>query len=96
MGGRGGRDGRGLLGRGRGGGIGFGGLSRALQGSGPEAQQPQRSTPNRGSGGLLKKVFQKDVLYFLVVNLPTDEELQQSVHDLEQIMSQAGAAGPSR
>lgn len=33
--------------------------------------------------------MQQDVLYLLVVNLPTEEELQQSVARLEHIIDEA-------
>lgn len=36
--------------------------------------------------GLIKKVMQQDVLYLLIVNLPTEEEVQQSVASLERVM----------
>jgi hypothetical protein len=34
--------------------------------------------------------MQKDVLYLLVVNLPSQEEVQESVTQLEQVMAQTG------
>lgn len=47
---------------------------------------------NRGRGGDnargLKKIMQQDVLYLLIVNLPTDEEVQASVAQLERLTSQ--------
>ncbi|CAK7563029.1 MAG: hypothetical protein SEPTF4163_000886 [Sporothrix epigloea] len=37
----------------------------------------------------IKKILQQDVLYLLIVNLPTDEEVQASVAQLERLTSQA-------
>ncbi|KAB8212018.1 hypothetical protein BDV34DRAFT_219231 [Aspergillus parasiticus] len=45
--------------------------------------------------GLAKKVLQQDVLYLLIVNMPTEEELQQSIGQLEHLMQQAGQRVPS-
>ncbi|CAK7216710.1 hypothetical protein SBRCBS47491_002920 [Sporothrix bragantina] len=36
----------------------------------------------------IKKVLQQDVLYLLIVNLPTDEEVQASVAELQRLTSQ--------
>ncbi|GAB1202543.1 hypothetical protein APSETT445_001161 [Aspergillus pseudonomiae] len=38
--------------------------------------------------GLAKKVLQQDVLYLLIVNMPTEEELQQSIAQIEHLMQQ--------
>lgn len=37
----------------------------------------------------IKKVFQKDVLYLAVVNLPTEEETEKSKAELESAMQQS-------
>ncbi|CAK7270625.1 hypothetical protein SEPCBS57363_004197 [Sporothrix epigloea] len=37
----------------------------------------------------IKKILQQDVLYLLIVNLPTDEEVQASVAQLERLTSRA-------
>ncbi|KJR88341.1 uncharacterized protein SPSK_07135 [Sporothrix schenckii 1099-18] len=46
---------------------------------------------NRGMGGGaargIKKIMQQDVLYLLIVNLPTDEEVQTSIAQLERLTS---------
>lgn len=70
------------------------GIKRLMGGS--SSQTPQ-------SGGLvgaygkrvIKKVIQQDVLYLLIVNLPTQEELQESVTQLENIMTQGNTAAAS-
>lgn len=36
---------------------------------------------------IMKKIMQQDVLYLLIVNLPSQEEVQQSVAQLEQAMA---------
>ncbi|KAH6888389.1 hypothetical protein B0T10DRAFT_573104 [Thelonectria olida] len=54
-----------------------------IQGS--EPQRPRKRRP-----GLIKKVLQQDVLYLLIVNMPTEEEMQQSVAQLERLMQGAG------
>ncbi|KAJ5665169.1 uncharacterized protein N7477_007617 [Penicillium maclennaniae] len=38
--------------------------------------------------GIIKKVMQQDVLYLLIVNLPTVEEVQDSVTRLESLVEQ--------
>lgn len=40
---------------------------------------------------IIKKVLQQDVLYLLVVNLPSPEEVEESVAKLESIMNEAEA-----
>ncbi|EIT76298.1 hypothetical protein AO1008_03199 [Aspergillus oryzae 100-8] len=40
--------------------------------------------------GLAKNVLQQDVLYLLNVNMPTEDELQQSIAQLEHLMQHAG------
>jgi len=44
-------------------------------------------TPHRKSGGRgIKKLMQQDVLYLIIVNLPTQEEMKQNVTALEKAM----------
>ncbi|TVY13107.1 hypothetical protein LARI1_G008983 [Lachnellula arida] len=38
-----------------------------------------RGTGGRDSGGFVKKIIQKDVLYMMIVNLPSEEEMQAGV-----------------
>ncbi|KAJ5226162.1 hypothetical protein N7468_007387 [Penicillium chermesinum] len=54
------------------------------------ASRPRKAQGSRGgSGGRpIKKIFQQDVLYLMVVNLPTDEEIKASVAQLEQVAGQ--------
>jgi hypothetical protein len=40
---------------------------------------------------IIKKIMQQDVLYLLIANLSSQDEVQQSVAQLEQVMAQAGA-----
>ncbi|KAB8262060.1 hypothetical protein BDV32DRAFT_147709 [Aspergillus pseudonomiae] len=44
--------------------------------------------------GLAKKVLQQDVLYLLIVNMPTEEELQQSIAQIEHLMQQTVQSVP--
>lgn len=44
---------------------------------------------------IVKKIMQQDVLYLLIVNLPSQEEVQKSVSQLEHVMAQAGEASSS-
>ncbi|KAJ5151129.1 uncharacterized protein N7482_010381 [Penicillium canariense] len=52
---------------------------------------PRRVKRKGGRKTIIKKIMQQDVLYLLIVNLPTPEEVQQSVTRLENVMAQAGA-----
>jgi hypothetical protein len=38
---------------------------------------------------MIKKLMQKDVLYLMVVNLPSQEETRESVAQLEHMIEQA-------
>lgn len=49
-----------------------------------EARRGRVQTGQRTS--IIKKVMQQDVLYLLIVNLPTEQEVQQSVAELEKLM----------
>jgi hypothetical protein len=55
----------------------------------------RRNRPRRQ--GVIKKVMQQDVLYLLIVNLPSEKEVQESVTCLETLVEeqQIGAPGPS-
>ncbi|KAE8160787.1 hypothetical protein BDV40DRAFT_302011 [Aspergillus tamarii] len=44
--------------------------------------------------GIVKKVLQQDVLYLLIVSMPTEEELKQSIAQLEHLMQQSGQCLP--
>ncbi|CAG9982981.1 unnamed protein product [Clonostachys byssicola] len=68
-----------------------------------EQRSQARGRPSHGSrpGGFLrqkpvKKLLQKDVFYLLVVNIPSQEEVQQSVAQLEQIMGSVASNSFSR
>lgn len=51
---------------------------------------PRRVTRKGQRKTIIKKLMQKDVLYLFVVNLPSQEEVQESVAQLEQVMTQTG------
>lgn len=49
---------------------------------------PRRGKLQKGQRkGIIKKIVQRDVLYLLIVNLPTEKDIQQSVADLERVVS---------
>lgn len=59
---------------------------------------PRRDRRDRAKRqGMIKKVMQQDVLYLLIVNLPSEKEAQDSVSHLENLVEQqqAEAPGPS-
>lgn len=56
-------------------------MARGKAPRGPRVPRGQR----RRKGGIIKKILQKDVLYLIIVNLPTEAEYQQSVADLERM-----------
>ncbi|KAE8345613.1 hypothetical protein BDV24DRAFT_148186 [Aspergillus arachidicola] len=70
------------------------GIKRLVRG------QPASHPPNAGlSQSSIERVINKkpheDVLYLLIVNLPSKEEVQESVTKLEHVMKQAGTNGIS-
>jgi hypothetical protein len=48
-------------------------------------QDPAKRKLNQQKPSYLRKVFVQDVLYLLIVNLPTAEEIQQSNAQLKQM-----------
>lgn len=50
--------------------------------------------PELMSRRIIKKVLLEDVLYLLVVNLPRQEEVRESVAQLETTMKEAGGSIP--
>ncbi|KUI70636.1 hypothetical protein VM1G_06503 [Cytospora mali] len=60
---------------------------RMMRGKPPRG--PRRTRPPKGQRkkGILKKILQQDVLYLLIVNLPTEQEVQESVAKLESVMA---------
>lgn len=62
---------------------------RVARGRAPRGPRRVRRKGQRKT--ILKKILHKDVLYLLIVNLPSQEEVQQSVTQLEQVMAQTGA-----
>lgn len=61
---------------------------RVARGRAPRGPRRVRRKGQRKT--IIKKLMQKDVLYLLVVNLPSQEEVQKSVTQLEQVMAQTG------
>lgn len=69
---------------------------RVARGRAPRGpRMNRRNRPRRQ--GIIKKVMQQDVLYLLIVNLPSKKEVQESVTRLETLVEeqQTGAPGPS-
>lgn len=62
--------------------------ARVARGRSPRGPRRQR-VPRSQRQGTIKKIFQQDVLYLLIVNLPTGSEVQASVAQLEQVVEQA-------
>ncbi|ROW11876.1 hypothetical protein VPNG_05023 [Cytospora leucostoma] len=62
---------------------------RMARGKAPRGPRQTRLKPNgkRRKSGIIKKILQQDVLYLLIVNLPTEEEVQESVANLERVMT---------
>jgi hypothetical protein len=52
----------------------------------------EKPTPQRRKSGLLGKRLQQDVLYLIIVNLPTEEEMKESLEGLERAVEQAEQA----
>lgn len=70
------------------------GIKRLI--GGKSSQTPQNGGLVGGYGKrAIKKVIQQDVLYLLIVNLPSQEELQESVTQLENLMNQGSATATS-
>jgi hypothetical protein len=62
---------------------------RVARGRLPRGPRRQRG-PNGQRKGIIRKILQQDVLYLLVVNLPTDQEVAESVQRLENALSKEG------
>lgn len=58
---------------------------RMTRGKSPRGPRRVRR-PKGQRKGIIKKILQQDVLYLLIVNLPTEQEVQDSVADLERVM----------
>jgi hypothetical protein len=55
---------------------------------------PRRVRRPRGQRkGIIKRIMQQDVLYFVIVNLPTQNEVDEGVAKLERIMTMDNAGG---
>lgn len=63
-------------------------MARGKLPKGPRrAGRKQLKAAKKRKPGIIKKILQQNVLYLLIVNLPTDQEVQESVNDLERMMS---------
>ncbi|KAJ5099712.1 hypothetical protein N7532_006713 [Penicillium argentinense] len=63
---------------------------RVARGRSPRGPRKTRNKKQRK--GMIKRLLQEDILYFFVVSLPSQEEVQESVYQLEHLMAQNGAA----
>ncbi|KAE8360369.1 hypothetical protein BDV27DRAFT_167873 [Aspergillus caelatus] len=70
-------------------------IARGEPPSEPIKEKRQRYHRKKKKPGFAKKVLQQDVLYLLIVNMPTEEELKQSIAQLEHLMEQSGQRLPS-
>ncbi len=64
-------------------------MRRVVRGKSPRG--PRRVRPARGQRqGIIKKIMQQDVLYLIIVNLPSPQEVEDSVAKLEQVVASEG------
>jgi len=49
---------------------------------------PARDAKGRRPPGIIKKALQQDVLYLIIVNLPSESEVQESVAQLERVIAE--------
>lgn len=64
---------------------------RVARGRAPRGPRRVRAKRKGTRKTIIKKIMQQDVLYLLIANLPSQDEVQQSVAQLEQVMARAGA-----
>lgn len=57
------------------------------RGRAPRGPRQARRPKGQRKKGIIKKILQQDVLYLLIVNLPTEQEVQESVANLERVMT---------
>jgi hypothetical protein len=57
------------------------------RGRAPRGPSQARRAKGQRKPGIIKKILQQDVLYLLIVNLPTEQEVQESVANLERVMT---------
>lgn len=60
---------------------------RMARGRAPRGPRKARMPKGQRKKGIIKKILQQDVLYLLIVNLPTEHEVQESVANLERVMT---------
>ncbi len=63
---------------------------RVARGRSPRGPRPPIRDRRRPRKGIIKKIMQQDVMYLLIVNLPTASEVDESVSRLEQDMPAEG------
>ncbi|KAE8332487.1 hypothetical protein BDV39DRAFT_200105 [Aspergillus sergii] len=70
------------------------GIKRLVRGQ-PAGHPPNAGLSQSSIERVINKKLHEDVLYLLIVNLPSKEEVQESVTQLEHLMKQAGTNGVS-
>ena len=60
---------------------------RMMRGKSPKGPRRAKLSKGQRKKGIIKKILQQDVLYLLIVNLPTEQEIQESVANLEMAMT---------
>ncbi|KAB8226310.1 hypothetical protein BDV33DRAFT_226825 [Aspergillus novoparasiticus] len=70
------------------------GIKRLVRGQ-PASHPPNAGLSQSSIERVINKKLHEDVLYLLIVNLPSKEEVQESVTQLEHLMKQAGTNGVS-
>lgn len=68
---------------------------RVTRGKAPKGPRHERKRKGQRKGGIIKKILQQDVLYLLIVSLPTEQEVQESVAELERAMTGRSSATQS-
>ncbi|KAJ5691596.1 hypothetical protein N7488_012331 [Penicillium malachiteum] len=69
-------------------------IADAMKDPNKRAQDDQSTTTARNRRSIIGKTFQPDVLNLIIVNLPTEEEMKESLADLEQLTEQAENSAP--
>ncbi|KAB8206530.1 hypothetical protein BDV34DRAFT_224270 [Aspergillus parasiticus] len=70
------------------------GIKRLVRGQ-PAGHSPNSGLSQSSIERVINKKLHEDVLYLLIVNLPSKEEVQESVTQLEHLINQAGTNGVS-
>lgn len=62
----------------------------------PERKRGERRAKLKAKkSAVLRRTFMQDVMYLMVVNLPKEDEVQQSIADLERVLQESGQELPT-